>query len=139
MTFYDLSKANVEYEHVPLFSSISFNKNNSGYLEFRSNAQLSPYLASLGTQYTRYDFKTILEFKSIYSTLMYKLIKADLVGGHNQLLETEKVKQELSRFVQSEWRDIALGRTLRFDRGMIIPSKELKNGEICVPWMDDGE
>ena len=22
---------------------------------------------------------------------------------------------------------------------MIIPSKELKNGEICVPWMDDGE
>ncbi|MHC5747429.1 MAG: hypothetical protein ACYTXT_37250 [Nostoc sp.] len=71
--------------------------------------------------------------------LMYKLIKADLVGGHNQLLETEKIKQELSRFVQSEWRDIAFGRTLIFDRGMIIPSKELKNGEICVPWMDDGE
>ncbi len=70
---------------------------------------------------------------------MYKLMKADLVGGHNQLLETEKVKQELSKFVQSEWRDIALGRTLTFDRGMIIPSKELKNGEICVPWMDDGE
>ena len=43
--------------------------------------------------------------------LMYKLMKADLVGGHNQLLETEKVKQELSKFVQSEWRDIALGRT----------------------------
>ncbi|AVH74327.1 hypothetical protein [Nostoc sp. 'Lobaria pulmonaria (5183) cyanobiont'] len=71
--------------------------------------------------------------------LMYKLIKADLVGGHNQLLETEKIKQELSRFVQSEWRDIAFGRTLIFDRGMIIPSKYLKNGEICVPWMDDGE
>ncbi|MHC5761358.1 MAG: hypothetical protein ACYTXR_27005, partial [Nostoc sp.] len=71
--------------------------------------------------------------------LMYKLIKADLVSGHNQLLETEKIKQELSRFVQSEWRDIAFGRTLIFDRGMIIPSKELKNGEICVPWMDDGE
>ncbi|AUB43388.1 Ribonuclease HI (plasmid) [Nostoc flagelliforme CCNUN1] len=71
--------------------------------------------------------------------LMYKLIKADLVGGHNQLLETEKIKQELSKFVQSEWRDIALGRTLTFDRGMIIPSKELKNGEICVTWMDDGE
>ncbi|MFW9257577.1 hypothetical protein [Nostoc sp. CALU 546] len=71
--------------------------------------------------------------------LMYKLIKADLVGGHNQLLETEKVKQELSKFVQSEWRDIALGRTLTFDRGMIIPSKELKNGEICVSWMDEKE
>ncbi|MCC5619012.1 hypothetical protein LC605_28810 [Nostoc sp. CHAB 5836] len=69
---------------------------------------------------------------------MYKLIKADLLG-HHQLLETEKVKQELSRFVQSEWRDIAVGKTLTFDRGMIIPSKELKNGEICVPWFDEGE
>nr|WP_308189960.1 hypothetical protein [Nostoc sp. XA010] len=69
---------------------------------------------------------------------MYKLIKADLLG-HQQLLETEKVKQELSRFVQSQWRDIALGKTLTFDRGMIIPSKELKNGEICVPWLDEQE
>ncbi|AFZ61141.1 hypothetical protein H6G54_28860 [Anabaena cylindrica FACHB-243] len=70
--------------------------------------------------------------------LMYKIIKADLLG-HNQLLETEKVKQELTRFVQNEWRDIALGRVLTFDREMIIPSKELKNGEICVPWMIEGE
>jgi hypothetical protein len=70
--------------------------------------------------------------------LMYKIIKADLLG-HNQLLETEKVKQELSRFVQNEWRDIALGRVLTFDRGMIIPSKELKNGEISVPWIAEGE
>lgn len=69
---------------------------------------------------------------------MYKLIKADLLG-HQQLLETEKVKQELSRFVQSEWRDIAVGKTLTFDRGMIIPSKELKNGEICVSWLDEQE
>ena len=70
--------------------------------------------------------------------LMYKIIKADLLG-HNQLLETEKIKQELSRFVQNEWRDIALGRVLTFDRGMIIPSKELKNGEISVPWIAEGE
>lgn len=69
---------------------------------------------------------------------MYKLIKADLLG-HQQLLESEKVKQELSRFVQSEWRDIAIGKTLTFDRGMIIPSKELKNGEICVPWLKQEE
>lgn len=71
--------------------------------------------------------------------LMYKLIKADLVSGHNQILETEKVRKELAKFVQGEWRDIALGRTLTFDRAMIIPSKELKNGEICVPWLDEGE
>ncbi|MHC0067776.1 hypothetical protein ACWATR_33625, partial [Nostoc sp. UIC 10890] len=69
---------------------------------------------------------------------MYKLIKADLLG-HQQLLETEKVKQELNRFVQSEWRDIAVGKRLTFDRGMIIPSKELKNGEICVSWLDEQE
>ncbi len=69
---------------------------------------------------------------------MYKLIKADLLG-HQQLLETEKVKQELNRFVQSEWRDIAIGKTLTFDRGMILPSKDLKNGEICVPWFDEQE
>ncbi|MEB3192479.1 MAG: hypothetical protein VKL42_19215, partial [Snowella sp.] len=75
--------------------------------------------------------------------LMYKLIKADLVSGHNQILETEKVRKELAKFVQGEWRDIALGRTLTrtltFDRAMIIPSKALKNGEICVPWLDEGE
>ncbi|BAZ33724.1 hypothetical protein NIES4074_62380 (plasmid) [Cylindrospermum sp. NIES-4074] len=71
--------------------------------------------------------------------LTYRLIKADLISGHNQLLETEKVRKELSRFVQNEWRDIAIGRTLTFDRAMIIPSKELKNGEICVPWFDNGE
>ncbi|MCC2692838.1 hypothetical protein [Nodularia sp. LEGE 04288] len=71
-------------------------------------------------------------------SLMYKIIKSDLLG-HNQLIETEKVKQELNKFIQNEWRDIAVGKTLTFDRGMIIPSKELKNGEICVPWMDEGE
>ncbi|MBD2479438.1 hypothetical protein H6G79_31105, partial [Anabaena sp. FACHB-83] len=71
--------------------------------------------------------------------LMYKLIKADLVSGHNQILETEKVRRELAKFVQGEWRDIALGGTLTFDRAMIISSKELKNGEICVPWLDEGE
>ncbi|MDZ8140682.1 MAG: hypothetical protein RM049_36225 [Nostoc sp. DedQUE04] len=69
---------------------------------------------------------------------MYNLIKADLLG-HQQLLETEKVKQELSRFLQSEWRDIAIGKTLTFDRGMIISSKDLKNGEICVPWLKEQE
>ncbi|MDZ7965861.1 MAG: hypothetical protein RM368_12935 [Nostoc sp. DedSLP03] len=69
---------------------------------------------------------------------MYKLIKTDLLA-HQQLLETEKVKQELSRFLQSQWRDIALGKTLTFDRGMIIPSKELKNGEICVSWEKNEE
>jgi len=70
---------------------------------------------------------------------MYKIIKADVESGYYQLLETEKVKQELSRFVQKQWKEIATGRSLTFDRGMIIPSKDLVNGEICVPWMKAGE
>ncbi|NEQ64335.1 MAG: hypothetical protein F6K21_02325 [Symploca sp. SIO2D2] len=70
--------------------------------------------------------------------LMYRIIKADL-EGHSQLLETQKATDELKRFVQKEWRDIALGRTIEFERSMIIPSKDLKHGEICVPHFPEGE
>jgi hypothetical protein len=70
--------------------------------------------------------------------LMYRLLKADL-AGHCQLLETEKVRSELARFVQKQWKEIATGRAVLFERALIIPSKELKNGEICVPWLDEGE
>ena len=99
MTFFDLSKPHIEFKHIPLFSSISFNENNSGEIEFRSNAQLSPYLASLGTQYTRYDFKTILEFKSIYSTLMYKLVKLHLGQNRNKFVYSI---DELRKLLQVE-------------------------------------
>jgi plasmid replication initiation protein len=97
MTFFDLSKPHIEFEHIPLFSSISYNKENSGYLEFRSNAQLSPYLANLGTQYTRYNFKTILRFKSIYATLMYKLLKLHL--GQNRATFIYSI-EELRKLLQ---------------------------------------
>lgn len=99
MTFFDMSKSHIEFKHVPLFSSISFNEDNSGYLEFRSNAQLSPYLASLGTQYTRYDFKTILAFRSIYSTIMYKIVKLHL--GQNRTKFIYSI-DELRRLFQVE-------------------------------------
>jgi hypothetical protein len=71
--------------------------------------------------------------------LMYRIIKADLKGGHCQLLETQKVTDELKRFLSKEWSEIAIGKTITFDRGMIIPSKDLKHGEICVSWLDEGE
>jgi len=71
--------------------------------------------------------------------LIYRLIKADLSSGHCQLLETPKIINELQRFLQREWLEIALGKTVNFDRGMIIPSKDLKHGEICVPWIDEGK
>jgi plasmid replication initiation protein len=97
MTFFDLSKPNLEFKHVPMFSSISYNEDNNGHLEFKSNSQLSPYLANLGTQYTRYDFKTILEFKSIYSTLMYKLIRLHV--GQNRTTFIYSI-EELRKLLQ---------------------------------------
>jgi hypothetical protein len=71
-------------------------------------------------------------------SFIYKLIKADL-QGEGQLLETEKVQRELARFVQNEWKEIAIGKTLTFERAMVIPSKDLQNGEIYIPHYQDGE
>ncbi|MHC5754919.1 MAG: hypothetical protein ACYTXF_30625 [Nostoc sp.] len=71
-------------------------------------------------------------------SFIYKLIKADL-QGEGQLLETEKVQRELARFVQNEWKEIAIGKTLTFERAMVIPSKDLQNEEICIPHYQDGE
>ncbi|MBC1299220.1 hypothetical protein GNF11_30830, partial [Nostoc sp. UCD122] len=71
-------------------------------------------------------------------SFIYKLIKADL-QGEGQLLETEKVQRELARFVQNEWKEIAIGKTLTFERAMVIPSKDLQNGDICIPHYQGGE
>lgn len=71
-------------------------------------------------------------------SFIYKLIKADL-QGEGQVLETEKVQRELARFVQNEWKEIAIGKTLTFERAMVIPSKDLQNGEISIPHYQDGE
>ncbi|MDZ8035142.1 hypothetical protein [Nostoc sp. DedSLP04] len=111
---------------------------NQGKLKIGEVTSLEPNIKNLGTNDDLNADEELDDESTKDDLFMYKLIKADLLG-HQQLLETEKVKQELSRFVQSQWRDIALGKTLTFDRGMIIPSKELKNGEICVPWLDEQE
>lgn len=70
--------------------------------------------------------------------MMYRLIKADL-EGHCQLLSSQKVVDELERFMQNQWRDLALGKSLKFNRAMIIPSKELISGEICDMRFPEGE
>ncbi|MBN3957811.1 hypothetical protein [Nostoc sp. NMS8] len=111
---------------------------NQSKLKIGEVTNLEPDVKNLGTN-DDLDTDEELDDESTKDDLfMYKLIKTDLLG-HQQLLETEKVKQELSRFLQSQWRDIALGKTLTFDRGMIIPSKDLKNGEICVSWEKNEE
>lgn len=70
--------------------------------------------------------------------IMYRLIKADLEGW-GQLLSSQKVVDELERFMQNQWRDLSLGKTIKFNRAMIIPSKDLINGEICDMRFPEGE
>lgn len=125
MTFFDLSKPHIEFKHIPLFSSISFNENNCGELEFRSNAQLSPYLASLGTQYTRYDFKTILGFKSIYSTLMYKVIKLHLGQNRSKFVYSIDELRKLLQVDEKKYSNLN-----DFKKYVLEPAKkELSNTE----------
>jgi Circularly permutated YpsA SLOG family len=69
---------------------------------------------------------------------IYKLIKADL-EGQGQLLETEKIQRELAQFLKREWRDNAIGKSLTFERALVIPSKDLQDGEISIPHYQDGE
>ncbi|MBD2181835.1 hypothetical protein H6G03_12080, partial [Planktothrix sp. FACHB-1375] len=78
------------------------------------------------------------ETASQQDPIMYRLIKADL-EGHCQLLSSQKVVDELERFMQNQWRDLSLGKTLKFNRAMIIPSKDLINGEICDMRFPEGE
>jgi ribonuclease HI len=85
----------------------------------------------------REELETLRE-RVATDTSIYKLIKTDLEGS-GQLLETEKIQRELARFVQGEWQDISVGKTLTFERAMVIPSKDLQNGEICIPHYQDGE
>lgn len=83
ITMSDISKSELEFKHFPVFTSIEYNIDKSGYLVFRSNPQLSPYLVDLGKSYARYNFQTIQAFKSIYSTLMYRLLKYHI--GQNRM------------------------------------------------------
>ncbi|NJN07482.1 MAG: ribonuclease HI family protein [Richelia sp. RM1_1_1] len=45
----------------------------------------------------------------------------------------------MTKFVQGEWRDIAIGKKLQFERALVIPSKKLNNGEIFIPKYNEGE
>ena len=71
--------------------------------------------------------------------MMYRLVKADLTSGHGQLLETEKVKRELEKFLVKQYKDIATFKNITFDRAMVIPSKDLRDGEICIPGRIDND
>jgi plasmid replication initiation protein len=78
MTLFDMNNPQHRFAHIPIFTLVAYNQDNSGFLEFRTNSLFTPYLASLGSEYTKYDYKTIMGFKSIYTSLMYKLVRMQL-------------------------------------------------------------
>ncbi|MCA1993965.1 MAG: hypothetical protein LDL41_18250, partial [Coleofasciculus sp. S288] len=63
---------------------------------------------------------------------LYQILKA-CVKNHPQLLEHPKLVGELNQFTKNEWKDIATGRAIEFQRGLAQPSLDLKEDEICIP------
>jgi hypothetical protein len=70
--------------------------------------------------------------------LLYSLLKADL-SGFNQIIEHPKIVAELQNFTRKEWVEIATGRSIKFISGLAQPSLELKEDEISIPFLDEGE
>ncbi|NJR31547.1 MAG: hypothetical protein HC778_00110 [Chamaesiphon sp. CSU_1_12] len=70
----------------------------------------------------------------------YDVIKASLDSGNVAILRSGLVADDLQEFVRTKFRDLALAKhdDIKFDRGFAVPSKELQNGEICVPWLPNG-
>ncbi|MGB5768522.1 MAG: hypothetical protein WBM32_01430, partial [Crocosphaera sp.] len=86
--------------------------------------------------YQRKNFNNSEEFDKIeqdngYEEFLYLALKAD--PYHHRLLASKKFSQSLQDFVRRNYLDAAVGKLFKFDRAMIIPSKDLKTGEICVP------
>lgn len=83
------------------------------------------------------DNNEIDQRDSGYEEFLYLALKAD--PKHHRLLDSKKFTQSLQDFVRKEYLHSAIGKIHKFDRAMILPSKDLKTGEICVPWMEEGE
>ncbi len=97
------------------------------------------------TRYLNYQKKAVqtttdsaqIEEDSANEEFLYLALKAD--PNHYRLLESKKFSQSLQELVRKNYLDSAIGKMFKFDRAMIIPSKNLKTGEICVPWMKEVE
>lgn len=72
---------------------------------------------------------------------VYTVVRAALDKGNYTWLKIPAVVEDLENFVAGEWRDLAIGRSkaLAWDGAVIVPSKDLRNGELCVPWLADRE
>nr|MDJ0719460.1 hypothetical protein [Prochloraceae cyanobacterium] len=70
--------------------------------------------------------------------LNYQLIKTVQNSENYQLLTHRKFADILNNFWHERLVKVARGQTIKWKRAMIMPSPDLKNGEICVPSLADG-
>ncbi|MBE9128707.1 MULTISPECIES: hypothetical protein [unclassified Coleofasciculus] len=66
------------------------------------------------------------------------LLKASL-EGNPQLLEHPYIVNRLTPLIRNEWLDIATGRSIEFQSALAQPSLDLKEDEVCVPNIPEGE
>ena len=72
ITFLDLNRPKRPFITLLLFKEITYQK---GDLEFIINAKMSKYMKELKPKYTGYNVETLLSFKSMYSSQLYKILR----------------------------------------------------------------
>ena len=73
-------------------------------------------------------------------TEKYDVIKQSLETGNTALLQSGLCAPTLIDYLRTSYLNLALGNheDLKFNRSMVAPSKELEDGEICIPSLPEG-
>lgn len=69
----------------------------------------------------------------------YIAFRKDYESGHHQLLNSPIYASRFKEFYASRARDVARLKFVKVKGGMIAASHNLKNDEICVPYLKEGE
>lgn len=72
ITFLDFNRPEIQYEHLTIFSRISY---QNGFLEFETNHAIGKYLKDFQKQYARYNLEKIQSFKYVYSSTLYRILR----------------------------------------------------------------
>ena len=76
---------------------------------------------------------------SLNDNLDYQIIKCTLDNEQYFLLNHPKLAKPLDKYWGCKFLDTIRGGNIKWNRGMIMPSKHLKHGEICIPHYQQGE
>lgn len=75
------------------------------------------------------------EKRERFEDLVAQLIEND---PHGQLRETEFYRKKLEQFQAKQWLECATGKLIKFNRAIVIPSKDLRLGELyCNRYLSD--